>query len=104
MALPTPTIRNPGPGISRIDHAGSRTFGFFVRIGYQRTPRGTRPRHTAFFGDVTHGGKRAALKAAVRWANRVRREVAREAKQPAAAPPRRIAKRTSPTAARRRKR
>ena len=73
--MPKPTTFKPGPGISRIDHEGSRTFGFFVRLGYRRTARGTRPTFTAFFGDVSHGGKRAALRAAVSWAKTKRKEL-----------------------------
>ena len=60
--------RRTGPGISRIDQEATRTHGFFVRVGYERTSGGTwRPRHRAFFGDVSHGGKTKALKAAKEW-------------------------------------
>lgn len=38
-----------------------------VRVDYRRTPKGWRPRHTAFFGDVRHGGKKKALGAAENW-------------------------------------
>jgi hypothetical protein len=65
-------------GISRIDHEGSRTFGFFVRIGYRRTKRGSRPRFTAFFGDISHGGKRAALQAAVTYRDKTLRALRAE--------------------------
>jgi len=55
-------------GISRIDQASTRTHGFFVRVGYHRTRDGAwRPRHRAFFGDASHGGKAKALKAATKW-------------------------------------
>jgi len=56
------------PGISRIDQDSTRTHGFVVRLGYTRTTSGGwRPRHQAFFGDATHGGKRGALRAAEAW-------------------------------------
>jgi hypothetical protein len=60
--------RRVGPGISRIDQEATRTHGYFVRVGYERTSGGTwRPRHRAFFGDASHGGKTKALKAAKEW-------------------------------------
>ena len=60
--------RRVGPGISRIDQEATRTHGFFVRVGYERTSGGTwRPRYRAFFGDVSHGGKTKALRAAKEW-------------------------------------
>ena len=56
------------PGISRIDQEATRTHGYFVRLGYQRTVEGTwRPRHRAFFGDASYGGKTKALRAAKEW-------------------------------------
>ena len=55
-------------GISRIDQTSTRTHGFFVRVGYHRTKDGAwRPKHRAFFGDASHGGKAKALKAAAKW-------------------------------------
>ncbi len=55
-------------GISRIDQVSTRTHGYFVRVGYHRTRDGAwRPRHRAFFGDASHGGKMKALKAATKW-------------------------------------
>lgn len=55
-------------GISRIDQESTRTHGFFVRVGYHRTRDGAwRPKHRAFFGDASHGGKAKALKAAMKW-------------------------------------
>jgi hypothetical protein len=60
--------RSATAGISRIDQASTRTHGFFVRVGYHRTKDGAwRPKHRAFFGDASHGGKAKALKAATRW-------------------------------------
>ena len=60
------------PGISRIDQESTRTHGWFVRVGYRRTKQGWRPKHRAFFGDKSHGGKTAALKAAEQWLNSVK--------------------------------
>jgi hypothetical protein len=55
-------------GISRIDQLSTRTHGYFVRVGYGRTRDGAwRPKHRAFFGDASHGGKTKALKAAEKW-------------------------------------
>ncbi len=52
-------------GISRIEQPSTRTFGWFVRVGFRKRRDGTYvPRHRRFFGDVTHGGKRRALQAA----------------------------------------
>jgi hypothetical protein len=36
-------------------------------VGHRRTVRGWRPRFKAYFGDVSHGGKKKALAAAVKW-------------------------------------
>ena len=56
------------PGVSRIDQDSTRTHGYFVRVGYHRTKEGAwRPKHRAFFGDASHGGKEKAFKAAVKW-------------------------------------
>jgi hypothetical protein len=52
-------------GISRIDQPSTRTHGWFVRVGfYKRRDGSYLPRHRRFFGDVTYGGKRRALRAA----------------------------------------
>jgi hypothetical protein len=52
-------------GISRIDQDSTRTHGWFVRVGYYETRKGSyRARHTKFFGDVSYGGKRKALRSA----------------------------------------
>ena len=72
-----PTPERPSKGISRIDQPSRRTHGFFVRLDYRKTPDGYRPRLVAFFGDASHGGKRAAWKAAEEWADRNRRTVKR---------------------------
>jgi hypothetical protein len=61
------------PGISRIDQASTRTFGWFCRFGYRPTPSGTRPRFTAFFGDASNGGKKKAFDKALGWLKTVQR-------------------------------
>ena len=67
--------RRMSPGISRIDQESTRTHGYFVRVGYERTKQGTwRPRHRAFFGDFSYGGKTKALRAAEEWLREVREE------------------------------
>lgn len=59
-------------GISRIDQESTRTHGWFVRSGWYRRRDGSYgPRHRAFFGDKSHGGKAAALKAAEAWLAKV---------------------------------
>ncbi len=60
-------------GISRIDQASTRTHGWFVRTGFYKRSDGTYvPRHRRFFGDVTHGGKRRALRAAQEYLAKLR--------------------------------
>lgn len=77
MATTTARKRSSGtrrPGISRIDQESTRTHGFFARFGYSRDKSGTwRPKHRAFFGDATHGGKKKALAAAEAWLGKVER-------------------------------
>ena len=59
-------------GISRIDQPSTRTHGWFVRVGWHVRRNGSYgPRHTRFFGDVSHGGKRKALLAAQRFVRKV---------------------------------
>jgi hypothetical protein len=71
--MPPRKGRKASPGISRIDQDSTRTHGYFVRVGYERTTQGTwRPRHRAFFGDVSHGGKAKALRAAEAWLREIR--------------------------------
>jgi len=60
-------------GICRVDQQSTRTFGYVVRLGHVSTPRGWRPKFTAYFGDFTYGGKKDALAAAERWARIVNR-------------------------------
>jgi len=55
-------------GITRIDQVSTRTHGYFARLGWHyRADDSYGPKHTAFFGDMSHGGKRAALFAAQTW-------------------------------------
>ncbi len=57
--------RSSRRGISRIDQPSTRTHGWFVRVGYRKRRDGSYgARHTRFFGDVSHGGRRRSLKAA----------------------------------------
>jgi len=71
VALPAPRARRVNkklpPGVCRVDQQSTRTFGYVVRVGHRPSPDGWRPRFTAYFGDHSHGGKKAALAAAVRW-------------------------------------
>lgn len=61
-------------GISRIDQDSTRTHGWFVRVGYhERRDGGYGPRHTKFFGDIGHGGKRRALEAAEKFITQIAR-------------------------------
>jgi len=61
-------------GISRIDQPSTRTYGWFVRTGFYKRRDGSYvPRHRKFFGDVTHGGKRRALRAARAYLAKVER-------------------------------
>jgi hypothetical protein len=78
---PAATPSRPSSGISRIDQPSRRTHGYFVRVGYRRTPNGYRPTHTAFFGDASHGGKKQAWEAAEAWLRKVRRQLASAAKK-----------------------
>ena len=62
-------------GISRIDQPSTRTHGWFVRAGFYKLRNGTyAPRHRKFFGDVTHGGKRRSLAAAIAYLAKVSRK------------------------------
>lgn len=71
VALPAPRARrknrNLPPGICRVEQPSTRTYGFVVRVGHRQSPKGWRPRFTAYFGDFSHGGKKEALAAAVKW-------------------------------------
>lgn len=61
-------------GISRIDQDSTRTHGWFVRAGFYARKDGSYvPRHSKYFGDATHGGKRRALQAAQEYLAKVDR-------------------------------
>src|SRR5262245_8516732 len=83
VALPAPRARrvnrNLPPGICRVEQPSTRTFGFVVRVGHRPSPKGWRPKYTAYFGDHSHGGKKAALAAATKWLH----TLARTGKPPA---------------------
>lgn len=62
------------PGITRVDQPSTRTHGFVVRVGwYQKRDGSYGPKHKSFFGDVSHGGKKGAMKAAEAWLKKVAR-------------------------------
>jgi hypothetical protein len=64
-------------GISRIDQPSTRTHGWFVRVGYHARRDGSYgARHTRFFGDVTNGGQRKALRAAEKYVKSVHKPAA----------------------------
>ncbi len=71
VTLPAPRVRsvnrNLPPGICRVEQPSTRTFGYVVRVGHRQSPKGWRPKFKAYFGDFSHGGKKPALAAAVRW-------------------------------------
>lgn len=50
-------------GISRIDHEGKRTHGWYVRVCFDRKT------YAKFFSDMSNGGKEKALRKAVRHRN-----------------------------------
>jgi hypothetical protein len=67
---PTAAQRVQWRGISRIDQPSTRTFGWFVRIGFVTRKNGSSgPKHSKFFGDASHGGPEKALRAARKWRN-----------------------------------
>jgi hypothetical protein len=81
--MTNPTMR----GITRIDQASTRTHGYFARLGWHyRADDSYGPKHTAFFGDLSHGGKRGALRAAQAWRDDILKKDAkkrRNGKKPA---------------------
>ena len=83
VALPAPRARrvnrNLPPGICRVEQPSTRTYGFVVRVGHRPSPKGWRPKYTAYFGDHSHGGKKNALAAATKWL----KTLARTGKPPA---------------------
>lgn len=80
---PTRRRRIRRRGISRIDQDSTRTHGWFVRAGFHARQDGSYvPRHSKYFGDATHGGKRRALQAAQAYLAKVdRRRTKKTARQ-----------------------
>lgn len=58
-------------GIVRLDY--ERAKGYVVRLKYQLTDQGYRPKFHQYFGDVKYGGKVKALVAAEKWLTTVTR-------------------------------
>ena len=74
MSMKKKTARKNPRGITRIDQESTRTHGWFVRVGWSRKRNGSyAPKHTRFFGDVSHGGKKKALAAAEKFVGSVAR-------------------------------
>jgi hypothetical protein len=66
--VPTRKRSSRPRGVSRIDQPSTRTFGWFVRVGYHKRRDGSYgPKHTKFFGDAGNGGKKKALAAAEKF-------------------------------------
>lgn len=61
------------PGISRVDQDSTRTHGWVVRLNYEQTASGWRPKHTAYFGDATHGGPNKSMAAAEEYLKKLQR-------------------------------
>lgn len=56
-------------GVTRIDHPAKRTFGYFVRVTWNKQ------RKSKFFSDSVYGDRLAALDAALQWRNDAEREL-----------------------------
>jgi hypothetical protein len=56
-------------GVTRIDHPAKRTFGYFVRVTWNKQ------RRSKFFSDSVYGDRLAALSAALEWRNEAEREL-----------------------------
>ncbi len=56
-------------GITRIDHPAKRTFGYFVRVTWNKQ------RRSKFFSDSVYGDRLAALSAALEWRDQAEREL-----------------------------
>jgi hypothetical protein len=55
--------------ISRVDHEKKHAYGWFVRVAYKGKM------HQKFFSDLSQGGKRKALKAAIAWRNKTEKKL-----------------------------
>jgi hypothetical protein len=67
-SLPTEELRGPRrpkttryKGITRIDHPPKSTFGYFVRVTWNKVT------HSKFFSDKVYGDRLAALASAIDW-------------------------------------
>ncbi|MFV9506880.1 MAG: AP2/ERF family transcription factor [Oscillochloridaceae bacterium umkhey_bin13] len=56
-------------GVTRIDHPAKRTFGYFVRVTWNKQHR------SKFFSDSVYGDRLAALGAALEWRNLAEQEL-----------------------------
>jgi hypothetical protein len=56
-------------GITRIDHPAKRTFGYFVRVTWNKQ------RRSKFFSDSVYGDRLAALATALEWRNSAEQEL-----------------------------
>lgn len=56
-------------GISRIDHDGKHTHGWYVRVFFNNK------QHSKLFSDAMHGGREKALKKAVKYRNDLEKEL-----------------------------
>ena len=56
-------------GISRIDHDGKHTHGWYVRVCFDRKM------HSKLFSDASNGGKERALKKAVKYRNELEKQL-----------------------------
>lgn len=81
---PTPAQKARWRGISRIEQPSTRTFGWFVRIGFRTKRDGSyAPRHTKFFGDASYRGVNGSLRAARAWRDERLEADARQARRSA---------------------
>ncbi|MCI0416354.1 AP2 domain-containing protein [bacterium] len=55
--------------ISRVDHEKKHAYGWFVRVAYRSKM------YQKFFSDLAEGGKRKALKAAIKWRDKTERKL-----------------------------
>jgi hypothetical protein len=63
--------RSGHKGISRIDHKKRNTHGWYVRVTFQGKT------HAKLFSDSVHGGEEKALQRAIRYRNKLEKEVGR---------------------------
>jgi hypothetical protein len=68
-AIPLPKASSGYKGISRIDHEGKHTHGWYVRVSFDRKM------YAKFFSDASNGGREKCLKKAVRYRNQLEKEL-----------------------------